>query len=175
MRTETITRNLFTFDELSEEAQDKALDSLRDINLHFDWWDGVYYDADNIGLKITGFDLDRNRHATGNFVNSAAYTADRILTEHGNQCDTYELADKFKTEHDRLSDLSDELSKTDKWDNMAKVDGELTDLENEFLADLLECYASMLQREYEYLYSDEAIKETIMANSYEFTEDGERA
>jgi type I restriction-modification system DNA methylase subunit len=52
MRTETTTRTLYTFDELSETAKEKALEVYRDINLNFDWWDGTYEDAKNIGLKI---------------------------------------------------------------------------------------------------------------------------
>ena len=37
---------------------------------------------------------------------------------------------------------------------------------------LLNDYLSLLSNEYEYLISDEAIKETITANEYEFYENG---
>ena len=48
----------------------------------------------------------------------------------------------------------------------------LIDMENEFLKSLLEDYSIMLQNEYEYLTSEEAIIETIEANEYEFTQAG---
>jgi hypothetical protein len=48
----------------------------------------------------------------------------------------------------------------------------MMELESEFEADLISEYAHMLQREYDYLTSEEAIRETIEANDYDFTEDG---
>ena len=41
-----------------------------------------------------------------------------------------------------------------------------------FLSDVERAYLGMLRREYEYHTSAEAIRETIIANEYEFTEDG---
>ena len=69
MKTHTI--NTYSFNELSEEAQQKAIENLSDINVNFDWWNFTYEDAKNIGLKITSFDLDRRRHAKGQFLLSA--------------------------------------------------------------------------------------------------------
>ena len=45
-------------------------------------------------------------------------------------------------------------------------------LDDEFRVSILEDYRIMLQKQYEYLCSEEAIIETIEANDYEFTEDG---
>jgi hypothetical protein len=36
---ETVTIQAYTFDELDEDAQTKALDLMRDINVDFEWWD----------------------------------------------------------------------------------------------------------------------------------------
>jgi hypothetical protein len=60
-------------------------------------------------------------------------------------------------------------------DNEQAFDDECDDLENEFKNNLLEEYANILQLECEYLQSEEAIKETIEANEYEFDEDGNLA
>jgi hypothetical protein len=57
-----------------------------------------------------------------------------------------------------------------KW-NVSEVDTE--DIDANFLRSLLEDYRIMLQKEYEYLTSEETIIETIEANEYEFTEKGE--
>jgi hypothetical protein len=46
------------------------------------------------------------------------------------------------------------------------------DLDKEFLHNLLEDYRVMLQQEYDYLTSKDAVIETINANEYDFTEDG---
>ncbi len=48
-------------------------------------------------------------------------------------------------------------------------------MEKEFLNTLLQDYAQILQKEYEYLMSDEMVDESIIANEYEFNEDGSRA
>jgi hypothetical protein len=54
-----------------------------------DWWQTTYEDAENMGLKITSFDLDRNRHAKGCFITNAMECAESILRDHGETCDTY--------------------------------------------------------------------------------------
>ena len=54
-----------------------------------------------------------------------------------------------------------------------KLDGELDDLDSEYLKSILEDYRIMLSKEYDYLTGKEAIVETILANDYEFSEKGE--
>ena len=80
-----------------------------------------------------------------------------ILENHGENCETYKTAMEYKGR----------VSTTDE-------DGyeEETDEGAEFLKSLLEDYRIMLQKEYEYKSSREAIEETIRCNEYEFTEDG---
>ena len=55
MRVETTTRNIYTWDELNEKQQEKAIEKLWDLNVDYDWWDGVYEDASSVGLTISGF------------------------------------------------------------------------------------------------------------------------
>lgn len=64
----TKTYNVYTFEELNDEQKEKAIMNLSDINVNHDWWEYMYSDAETIGLRITGFDLDRSRHATGEFM-----------------------------------------------------------------------------------------------------------
>ena len=42
MRTETTTREIEVFDELTEEAQQSATEGLSDINTRYEWWDRMY-------------------------------------------------------------------------------------------------------------------------------------
>lgn len=50
--------------------------------------------------------------------------------------------------------------------------GLLDDLDAAFARALSEEYLSILRQEYDYQTSEEAIKGTIEANDYDFTEDG---
>lgn len=164
----TVEIKLYKFAELSEEAKQNAIERLYDINLNFDWWDGIYDDAERIGLKITGFDLDRNRHATGEFIFEPKDVIEAILSSHGENCGTYKTALEFKERLFQLIEKESELEDRD-----YDLEGEISDLENEFLKSLLEDYSIMLQHETEYLVSETSIIETIEANDYDFTEDGE--
>jgi len=174
MRTETITRTLYSFDELSEDAKEAAINNCRDYNANYDWWEFTFEDAANAGLKITSFDLDRSRHAEGEWITSARECAQSILDEHGETCETYKTSEAFLAERDGLVDAWPK-DEDGEFENEGDLDDELDDIESEFLKSIVEDYSIMLQKEYEYLYSDEAIQETIEANEYEFTEDGEQA
>lgn len=169
----TITKTVYTFDELSDDAKDRARDWYREGAPDYDWWEDVYYDAEQIGLRITGFDLDRNRYAKGEMIEDAAECADRIIANHGAQCDTYTLAEEYlqhrdeiiaSAEHDEDGELVDEY----------ELDCQLDNLDAEFLHDLLEAYSWHLQEEYEWLLSDKSVDENILINKYTFTADGER-
>jgi hypothetical protein len=154
---------VYSFNELSEKVQEKVIQKLADINVDFDWWENVYEDAKNIGLKITSFDLDRNRHATGEFILSASEVAQNILNEHGETCETWQTANNF------IEEFNPKFA--DYWQT-EENEGELLELEDEFLNSLLEDYSIILQKEYEYLISEESIKETIEANKFQFLENG---
>lgn len=160
---ETITTKVYTFDELSDSAKDKARDWYNTAGLEYDWWESIYEDAKTIGLEITGFGLDRNRHATGKLLHTAYVVADKIMREHGKDCDTYKLAAAYIADYDKAKKMPDE-----------KFDAKLEEIEDEFQRDLLEEYSIMLQRESEHIVSDEAIAEAMEANEYTFTESGKR-
>ena len=170
----TVETQVYKFAELSEDAKEMAVSLLSDINVRDEWWDSVYEDAARIGLHIEGFGLDRSRHAVGSFVLAADDVARAILSEHGDVCDTWALATAFLSSRDELVQrYSDGVNTSVVAEgNEYDFDNELDELEAEFLSDLLEEYSLMLQRECEYLQSDEVIIETIEANEYEFTESG---
>jgi len=175
MRTIIEETTLYQFDELTPEAQEKALNHLWAINVDHNWWDFTYDDASGIGLKITSFDLDRNRHATGEWIESPERAAELIIQDHGEQCETYQTAIQYLDDRKALvRKYSDGVHLcTVAEDNEYQFDADCDDLDREFLRSLIEDYSLMLQREYEYLTSDEAIKETIQANEYEFTAEGD--
>jgi hypothetical protein len=170
MKMREIKTTVYSFGELSEEAQEQALANLRDINVTgYDWWNGVYEDGEEIGLKITGFDIDRGAYCKGDFIGTAKETADAIIINHGDMTDTY------KTAKDYLDELAAFEADPENYYDYGTDDEELRDhddIDDEFLRALLEDYRIMLSKEYDYLTSDESVKDTIEANGYEFTEDG---
>jgi hypothetical protein len=167
----TIRIKVYKFNELSQDAQYKAIEKLNDINVDFDWWEYTYQDAKEIGLKITSFDLDRNRHAKGEFILSAAEVAQNIINNHGESCETYKTASNFLESWQPIFNAyMDE--ENEKYESR-EAEEEMQEIEEEFLNSLLEDYSIMLQNEYKYLQSDEAIKETIEANDYDFLANGE--
>lgn len=150
---------LYKYDELSDEAKEKAREwFLEGYESSFDW-EYVQEDANNIGLEImflrpTGIQGNNE----GKFKWDALEVANAIFKEHGNTCETYKTALSYLKQLQKENDenLSDEREKT----------------ERSFLYDLLEDYRIMLEKEVEYQTSKEQVEENILANEYEFTEDG---
>lgn len=166
----TIELTVFKFEELSKEAQEKAIQDNWDFNVNHDWWDFTYEDAATIGLKITGFDLGRGRSITGDFKTSAIDCANSILENHGEECGTYKLAAAYKESHMVISVKYKLLANDDSEDE----DDEITELSEAFEKDILNAYWKILDNEYDYLQSEECIKESLIANEYDFEEDGSR-
>jgi hypothetical protein len=155
-----ITTTIYTFDELSIEAKENARSWYREHALDYDWWDSIYDDAKQIGLTITGFGLDRHRHATGSFKLAATCVAANIVMQHGKTCETFKDATKFSKNFNLLNKDS------------VNYDDKVADLSNEFCDTILEDYSIILQHEYEWLLSDKQVDESILASEYTFTEAG---
>lgn len=173
--TKTITITLYTFDELpTEKAKEAARDWWRQND--FDWYEGVYEDAAQAGVKIKSFDIGRGQDIEIDLLNGDTETAEYILQNHGKSCDTYKAAAKWDAAIDALPELPDPLD----WNNEAhrEIERELCEsrdaIDAEFMEDLAACYLRALREEYEYRYSAEYIDETLQANEYTFTETGKR-
>lgn len=172
MKTRTI--KIYEFDELPDKAKEKAIERFADVNVDYDWWEYIYEDARNVGLKLTGFGLDRSSYCKGDFIESPEETAQGIIDNHGESCDTYSTAKNYLEERSELvKKYSDGVSLDIVAEgNEYDFDNECDELDKEFLRSILEDYRIMLQKECEYLTSREAIEETIKINEYEFLEDG---
>lgn len=174
----------FKFSELSEKDKQKALENLYDINVDHDWWDYIYEDSERSGLKITGFDLDQRRHATGKFITYPKSCAQAFLKEHGNTTETYKTSETYLNDLTVLENNfrslyaaktgNIEFEDEDAFGDSA-FENALEDLNTEFLRAILEDYSLMLQKDYEYLTSEKSIIETIEANDYDFTSEGKIA
>jgi len=171
----TVRTKVYKFSELSKDVQDKVIERHWDINVDDGWWECVYDDAKNIGLKITGFDIDRGSYCEGKFIWAAEEVASEIFKQHGKECETYKTASSFMADRDALVAKHSDGVNLEKVaeDNEWEFDNELDELEKEFLRSLLEDYRIQLQREFEYLTSTQAIIDTLAIDNYEFKANGD--
>ena len=176
MRTITITKELYKFEELTEEAKEKALDSLRDTNVDWDWWDCEpdWFNESSfnpIGLSVSQmyFDLDRADYIAFDSVD--VVDARALLKAAGYDLRTKEAKEAL------LSGISITFETNTNLAAGRVTAGNLGTYENmEKIEELVystarKCLAK-LRAQYEYLLSDEAIIETIEANEWEFTREG---
>jgi hypothetical protein len=168
------TINVYTIDELSEEVQNKVINKHSDINVSGSfWYDNVKNDAEEIGLLISSFDIDR-RSIKGKFKETAFDTVEKIKRKHGENCKTYKTALSYWINYDIEFKQFEDVNKKGYCaeDKEEQFDEWLDNFDQSFLNDLLQDYLKILQDEYDYLTSSEAIKETIRMNEYLFTETG---
>ncbi len=157
MRIDIKKTTVYLFDELSDDTKQAVLEKLYDTNVNYEWWGSIYEDAKNVGIEITEFDIDRSSFCHGN-IDDAMKTANKILLVHGKDYKTYKTADAFLCDMSYLDD-DDDIAQDE--------------TEAEFGRSILEDYRIILQKEYEYLTSEEVIVEMIKVNEFEFTADGQ--
>jgi len=187
MKEYTVTTKVYEFDELSDEAKETAILAYSDINVHDEWWDGDFEDAKNIGLKLVAFGLNPI-YANGKWIEGAEEAAALVLENHGcgckphvagcepqeGACETYKTAWEFQNAisvqgsifeaQDDFDPDYEEFTESDQYKEMC----------DEFLKDLCGDYGTMLSKQHDYMLSDEAVQETIEANEWEFTVDGDK-
>ena len=199
MRTATITKTFYTFDELSDDAKAKAIEDNRDWNVDgLDWWDAVYEDFKRV-CTIMGVDVD-DMSFTGfwsqgdgaSFIGSYGYkpgALNDIMAYAPKDEDLHALCKRLQDVQRRwFYGLTATITRMahggnyvhsntmtcEVWSGIHDMcvggddEAEVLDVMRR-LADWL--YDS-LEREYEYLTSDEAVQESLEANEMEFTEDG---
>lgn len=161
-----VTVKVYQYDELNEKAKEMALNWFSNVCAHDEFWDYIYEDAEHIGIKITAFDLYR-RTISGDIITSAPEVIEDILAEHGKDYETYKTAKRYEPTFKNLEAMrdNDDENFDDEWENA----------EHEFKHDILEDYLVLLRQESEYRESKEYLEEGIIANEYEFTEDGKKA
>lgn len=179
MKTKTIT--LYSFDELSEKAQQKAIKELYDINVDHKWYDSTF-DQLKSELSERGFD-NAEIHFSGFWSqgDGACFDADislekfcsdkRILAIAKEYCHFHIAKNSFANHYSHQRTRYVEYNAVGK----ANIDNALSELskviESQRLSLSHEIYRA-LEKEYDHLTSKEAIIETINANEWTFTKDG---
>jgi len=196
MRTETTTRTLYTFDELSEQAQEKARDWYRNASADDSFWSECVIDDAKQAAALLGIDIDRayfsgfwSQGDGACFEGRYKYRKDwkkalaaeyggatrKALLEIGAELQAAQkpvfytgTAETYQHYHSACMRITADAA--ERFSNDARDDFE------ENITDALRSFADwvyrQLESEYDYQNSAEAIDETIRANEYEFTENG---
>ena len=194
MRTETVAIKIFQFDELTEQAKEKARQWYRDASQQDEWWDFVVEDARTIGA-LMGWTID-NLYFSGFwsqgdgacFVGRMGYAkgcSKATKAYAPNDAELQRIAAEWQALQARqFYKLSAVVTKTDRrycHENTVGFDvyrdGEWSSAETESAVidigrDFMQWAYSRLEKEYEWLNSDEHVDETICANEYEFDLEG---
>ena len=201
MRTITITKDIYTFDELTEEAQEKAFEYFRNLPYLFAWQeenrDTVKAIADKMDWAYDLYSYDGITYSVNYSISS-----DDIAELSGKRAMAYiqnnyiDAAKKPKTYW--LNGLI-HCDGRKNWKRNSKINYEIDncpftgycmdccfseawrDWQKNFskhstVQDFADLVADYLGRDWtadnEYQYSDDGIKDLIEANDYEFLEDG---
>mgnify|MGYP007071651514 FL=1 len=166
----TIRTKVYQFNELTEQAKKEAIKwFLNSFDDSFAWED-TKEDASQIGLKLIS--LSDHTSNKGEFMLSANEVAQNIFNNHGESCETYKTAAAFMEQWQPVFNNYMDENHADY--ESSESEDTLQELEDEFLQSLLEDYRIMYNNQVEYEYSDEFAKDTIEANEYEFTKDGNK-
>lgn len=185
MQIQTVQYTTYKYDELSDEAKEKAIQHNYDINIEHDWWmyDDMFYYAgkEDYGIEINMsricFDLDR-----GSYLYFDTH-------DHGSKYDKRAIAiidsKKFlkRSGFDlrKVKHLIDNVSIDTKhygggdgkniiecYDCTQEEEEQMQSCLDKFIYELL----NNLRNDYDSLTSREAIEETIRMNDYDFLADG---
>ena len=182
MRVITTKTEAYEFNELDQEAKDNAIQSNYDINFYSYWYMDDYIKELPkdygiwVDLKGMGFDLEQ-----GSYVN---FTANAINLEDTKKfCKMAGLDLRKKAVKQTIEDneISIDISYNYGHHGRNVLDIYYTSMLTDDEIDTLECtlqecldkILDNLQRQYDYMQSEEAIIETILLNEYEFTKEGE--
>lgn len=191
---------VYQFDELSDDAKEKAREWYRDGGFDYEWWDSVEYDfkeickligITDVKIYFSGFSSQgdgacfegRYSYEKGNVKKLMEYAPldtelHRIVKElQAVQRKTfYQLTATVKHSghyyHENCTDIR--VYNADFGCNDYDATKEQEDAIKELLRDLMRWLYRTLEKEYDYLNSNEQVDDTIRANEYEFTEDGKR-
>lgn len=193
-----ITKEVYLFNELSEEAKKKAIENNRDWNVSiFDWWDGVTdmwvriladVGFPNAKIWFSGFGSQGDGACFDADVDEGVFT--QLMMCETSQTGMEQLRLANLAFHKGFLDLSitqvghryvHEGTRAIDWNintysdvidsKLEEVIGEIEDLRRGLCQEI---YRD-LEREYEYLTSDDVVAESLEVNEVEFEEDGSDA
>jgi len=191
----TIEINLYQFNELSESAKETAIDWYRSGNLGYNWWEFAYDDAKEIA-SLFGLEIDRIYFSGFWSQGDGACLTGHYKYQKGGLRAVKEHAPLDKELHRIVEELQEiqrkhfyklecRVSHNDRYYHARSTDfdfgydyepdNETEIIVRDLLRDYMDWIYNNLEKEYEYLQSDEQIIEAIKSNDYDFTIDGKVA
>ena len=187
----------YEYKELPEEIKEKIIENLRDINVDYDWWKYTIeyqtqqleeYGISKADIQFTGFfsqgdglsftgsvDLVKLMEMTGlskdyprfyqltkdEEIDASAYLT-RINHRYAHSKTVRLEVEYYRYAYDDYADDEELVQQAE------QIEAAL----NEWRLDKCREFYNQLEKDYDYLISDESVIETIEANEYEFTIDG---
>lgn len=223
MRTKHTT--VYTYNELSDKAKERARNWYREGNLDYDWWDCLYEDfgerAQELGIDLgqkpvlmmngktrydpeiyfSGFYHQGSGSSFSGTWRADAMNINKLKADCPTDKELHRIADSLaecaredgeatatisaKRDHWIEVIVEDGHTLMEQWEALDPASAEYTqiaqgcqdreDAITEALRDFNHWMYRCLEQEYDWLNSDEQVEDAIMANAYEFTEDGQRA
>jgi hypothetical protein len=185
-----MSTQVFTFAELSDSAKKYAREQYREHNLDYEWWDFVYEDAKTIG-KLFGLEInDMCFSGFWSQGDGVAFNASYQYRKGGLKAvmqyapqdnELHGIVARLQTVQRkafyRLYASCEQTRGNNIRVNVDNDSRDITESEEDSITLELNYFAdwiySRLESEYEYLQSDEVIDESMVANEYEFTANGE--
>ena len=174
----TIETKVYLFNELDEQTKEKAIRNNYDIAIQDDWYHFTKHDLKEVGIELRSFDIDRGSYAEIH-IDYLFNTCEKIIKSHGENSDTYKIAERYIKEYNSIQEKIDALNDYDTddtddeyQDKLMQCDEDLDDLDGEYQKEFSEEVLSMLRQEYEHMTSEEYIIDMFEANEYEFTAEG---
>jgi len=185
MRTEQI--EIYKFEDLSEEAKEKAIEDLRNNEFYLDykWFDYLYEDFKEelkdkgINCNTFYFDLYRNEFSIDKpyiedkekFLKNAIGSKYLIMFNLENKEFEVSLSENCYT---NFEILENEEETNEEYKIRIEQETQINEEADDYLNDLKRDFLNRLNKDYEYLLSDEAIREHIEANEFEYLKNGEQ-
>lgn len=178
MRTETITKTILSFGDLTEEQKETLAEKYSDVNVDGEYWhECTLYDFEH-DLNIIGFDNVKIAYSgfwsqgdglsfTGDYSPRASSPAELYFAESKN------LYAFLKQKHAYFSIVR--FSHHYSHENTVTVSSDLDHRQEEQLStacrDLMQDFYRILETEYDYQTEPAQVLETLQANGYEFYAD----
>lgn len=191
---------VFSFEELSDSAKEKARDWWKSQGLDYDWWECVY-DQYTTACKLFGIDISRimfsgfwSQGDGASFTGTYSYkkgALQALKKEFPQWAEIHDICKRLtQMQKSNFYGVNVDISQNGRYCHEMAMGfnvsvyiegvGERYDipqgLEEEcadIFRDLARDIYKSLEAEYDYLTSDEQVDEMILCNEYQFTEDGE--
>lgn len=189
---------LYTFEQLDDSAKEKAREQFRETHLDYEWWDGVFDMVKEAG-ECLGIDIDRIYFSGfGSQGDGACFEGTYSYRKGWRKALKQKFGGDLLAELEKIGfelqavqapafyKLSASVSQSGRYMHSGctyisvdHADRYATDVEEDGIKDGLRYFMDWiycrLEAEFDWLMSDEQVDEEILANGYEFTEDGSLA